>query len=207
MAEFVKYSAFDLDMLKECINIGIGNAVNALSELLKRKVEIVIPDISEISVLQFCSEFKRANQNHFGIFLPISGDLFGQSILLLEEDSARKMISKLYDFQDYSLVKFDDMGISALSETSNIIIGAYLTAISNFLDLNIVPRLPVVKQDNVSQILEYGIKDFNPKMESVFVAKENLIIEDEEIQGTVLLFFSNDSNEKIISQLHQRYKV
>ena len=68
-----------------------------------------------------------------GIYLLVEGDITGSIMFLLEEKSARVLVSKLMGMDGIEEGDFTEMEISALKEIGNIITGSYLSSLSQNL--------------------------------------------------------------------------
>ena len=72
------------DVLKEIGNIGAGNAMTALSEMLQTKVDMHVP---QVRLLEFCdvgSLLGGEEQIMVGVFLGVEGDISGSMMFLVE---------------------------------------------------------------------------------------------------------------------------
>ncbi len=81
------------DILKEIGNIGAGNAMTALSQMLQCKVDMKVPqvkllDFAEVGVLMGGEE-----QIMVGVYLGVEGDISGSMMFLVEQESAKHLIN------------------------------------------------------------------------------------------------------------------
>jgi chemotaxis protein CheC len=77
MGNSMKLNEKEFDALRECGNVGIGNAATALSKLINKKVEINIPETKFVPITKFANEFGGPEKIVSGIYLEISEDLRG----------------------------------------------------------------------------------------------------------------------------------
>ncbi len=142
---------FGIEGLKEVANIGCGHAATALSGMINRKVMMSVP---EVFVGRMETVFERVagseEEEAIGILLYFLGDLTGLTLLLLSKEEAFSLLSLLMG------KKVENIGAeeeSALKEMGNIITGAYMTALSDFLGILALPTVPYLKNDSIRAII------------------------------------------------------
>lgn len=170
-----------LDVLKEIGNVGAAHAATSLSEILSRKIEMQVPKVVLVS---FDDMFELAGGSEnvvVGIFLRIKGDLTGSMLFVLPINSANRFIRRLigdpeFDFSEPELV--DEIGISAMQELGNILSGSYLSALSDFTGLKIVPTVPSLSVDMVGAIVSFGLIEVSQYSDEVIVIDTKIVEEN-----------------------------
>ena len=71
-----------MDVFRELGNIGAGNAGNALSQMLNKKVYLEIPPAKVMPLADLVSEYSKKNQNLIGYFGVTKGTFETNLILL-----------------------------------------------------------------------------------------------------------------------------
>ncbi len=142
---------FGIEGLKEVANIGCGHAATALSGLINRKVMMSVPEVfvGEIETV-FEKIVSSKEEDGIGILLYFLGDLTGLTLLLLSKEEAVSLLSLLMGEKVENIGEQEE---SALKEMGNIITGAYMTALSDFLGLLALPTVPYLKNDNIRAII------------------------------------------------------
>ena len=151
------------DILKEIGNIGAGNATTALATMLQSKVEMRVPQVRLLEFSEMGRLLGGEEQVMAGVYLAIDGDITGSIMFLVKEEVARHLVKKLLgDLApgDYTEGVMSDMEMSALKEISNIIIGAYLNALSSMMNLTITPSIPDLCVDMAGAILSVPAIEF-----------------------------------------------
>ncbi len=192
-----------LDVLKEIGNIGAGNAMTALSQLINSKVDMKVPvvnllDFSEIGTLMGGEE-----QIMVGIYLAIEGDITGSIMFLVERSSAKHLVYKLmmgYGSGDSDEESFDDMERSAMKEISNIITGAYLNSLSTLTNMKIYPSPPDLVIDMAGAILSVPAVEFGALGDKLLLIQSQFF-DEVLIDGYFLLIPDLESYPKILSSL------
>src|SRR5690625_3271180 len=137
---FVHLSNVQKDVLREIGNIGAGNAATSLAQLINRRIHMEIPSVQIVTFNELMEQIGGPDQVVVAILFRISGDMPGTVYFLLSVDEAENLINQLNMDMDISLLEEDgelnEMAISALQEVGNILTGSYLTALSDFTNIN-----------------------------------------------------------------------
>ncbi|WP_432359302.1 chemotaxis protein CheC [Sporosarcina sp. UB5] len=176
-----------LDVLKEIGNIGAAHAATSLSQLLDRKIDMLVPKVSLVSFDEMFDLAGGAERIVAGIFLRIQGDLSGSMFFVLPIDSANKFIRRLIvdETFDFSAVPIPEMGISAMQELGNILSGSYLAALSDFTGLKVHPTVPSLSVDMVGAIVSFGLIEVSHYSDEVIVIDTRIEEEDEDGNSSV----------------------
>lgn len=127
------------DVLKEIGNIGAGNAMTALSQMLQCKVDMKVPQVRLLEFSEVGDMIGGEEQIMVGVLLGVEGDITGSMMFMVQEDSARHLIQKITMGMLPEGTEFEEMGLSAMREVGNIITGAYLNSLSTLTNLKIYP--------------------------------------------------------------------
>lgn len=90
-----KVSESYFDVLKEIGNIGAGNAMTALSQMLQCKVDMKVPQVKLLEFSEVGSLMGGEEQVMVGVFLGVEGDVTGSMMFLVEKQSAKHLVNKL----------------------------------------------------------------------------------------------------------------
>ncbi len=189
-------SEMEKDALGEIMNISMGSAATAASELLNAKVWITTPQI----------EVAKLNEIHTEKLEPavcvkieyIKG-ISGANMMVLRQDDVQLILNQLMgmplvvtpDFE------FDELNISAVSEVMNQMMGASATALSDFLGVSVDISTPTPYiMDHISLA---ELQDFDPD-ETVCAINFSLTI-DGVIQSEFKSVMGVDLAKKIASKV------
>ncbi|MEN3046471.1 MAG: chemotaxis protein CheC [Candidatus Hydrothermales bacterium] len=197
-----KGEIFGMDGLREVANIGCGHAATALSELLNRKVLMTVPEvfIGKIEDV-FEKVVNKDEEDAIGILLYFVGDLTGLTLLLLSKNEALTLLSILIGERITEIKEHEE---SALKEVGNIITGAYMTALSDFLGLLALPTVPYFKNDSMRVILSDAFLQIEVERGFALCIKSILKIEDG-VQIKATFFFLPD--EHAIGTIQERLRA
>ena len=80
------------DVLKEIGNIGAGNAMTALAQMLQCKVDMKVPQVRLLEFSEVGEIVGGEEQLMAGVFLGVEGDITGSMMFMVEEQSSRHLI-------------------------------------------------------------------------------------------------------------------
>ncbi|MGN1120579.1 MAG: flagellar motor switch phosphatase FliY [Oscillospiraceae bacterium] len=128
----VEFSSYEIDAVGEILNISMGSAATAVSELLNAKVWITTPQVNIVKV----SELNYDNlEPAICVKIVYVAGITGLNMMVLRQDDVQLILNQLLgnplvispDFE------FDELNISAVSEVMNQMMGASATALSDLL--------------------------------------------------------------------------
>lgn len=152
----VEFSSYEIDAVGEILNISMGAAATAVSELLNAKVWITTPQVSVVKAADL--NYDRLEPAICVKIVYVSG-ISGQNMMVLKQDDVQLILNQLMgnplvvspDFE------FDEMNISAVSEVMNQMMGASATALSDLLGISVdisTPTPYLIEQTNFCQLAE-----------------------------------------------------
>lgn len=202
MAEFNlnQVSEVYADVLKEIGNIGAGNAMTALSQMLQCKVDMRVPQVRLLDFSEVGAIMGGEENTMCGILLGVEGDITGSIMFLIELEAAKGLIKKLMMGYESGQPTFDEMELSALKEISNIITGAYLNSLSTLTNLMIYPTPPSLTIDMAGAILSVPAIEFGILGDHILLIQSQFY-DEVEIDGYFILIPDLPSYEKILRAL------
>lgn len=195
-----KVSENYMDVLKELGNIGAGNAMTALSQMLGCKVDMRVPQIKLLEFKEVGALMGGEEQLMVGVFLGVEGDITGSMMFLVEKSSAKHLINKLMMGMAPESDDFTEMELSAMKEVGNIITGAYLNSLSMITNLKIYPTPPELAVDMAGAILSVPAIEFGTVGDNILLIQSQFF-DEVEIDGYFILIPDLDSYAKILGSL------
>jgi chemotaxis protein CheC len=145
-----------LDFFREIENIGAGHAATALSMMMDRQITVSVPRAQLCSYNEITEILNGPENVVVGLLVGISDDLHGFILLVLDLEDARTLVSTLLG-EPISQVSedgaFNEMQLSVLREVANILIGSYITAISELTGLRIDASVPELVIDMAGAVM------------------------------------------------------
>lgn len=188
------------DVLSEIGNIGAGNATTALATMLGTKVDMHVPKVDLMEFKEIGEEMGGEETLMAGIYQHIKGDITGSIMFLLEEKSARVLVSKLMGVESNPDEPFSEMEISALNEIGNIITGSYLSSLSTLTNMTIDASVPAMTIDMCEAILSVPAIEFAELGDKMLLIKTEFT-DDVKLEGYFVLVPDLDSYDKILSSI------
>lgn len=189
-----------MDVLKEIGNIGAGNAMTALSQMLQCKVDMKVPQVKLLELRDMGAMVGSEEQLMAGVFLGVEGDITGSIMFLIELESAKSLIKKIMMGYSSGAELLDEMEMSALQEVSNIITGAYLNSLSMLTNLKIYPTPPSTSIDMAGAILSVPAIEFGALGDKILLIQSQFY-DEVEIDGYFVLIPDMESYKKILTSL------
>ncbi len=188
------------DILKEIGNIGAGNAMTALSQMLQCKVDMKVPQVKLVPFKEVGALMGGEEQIMLGVYLGVEGDITGSMMFLVETASAKHLINKIMMGMASESPEFSEMELSAMKEVGNIITGAYLNSLSTLTNLKIYPSPPDLTVDMAGAILSVPAIDFGILGDNLLLIQSQFY-DEVEIDGYFILIPDLESYSKILTSL------
>ena len=189
MTDLRSLTDLERDALREVANIGAGHAATALSQMTSRKIMISVPEVSIRRLEEVALLVGPPDTIIAGVLMHVMGDLTGRTLVVLGLDSALALCELLLRRPNTPGAPFDAMQQSTIKETGNILCSAYLTALSDFLGMMLVPSVPALVVDHAGAVLTTAYLNFGHDRDSVFCVETSFRIEGSEraLTGQFLL--------------------
>lgn len=178
------------DACQEIANVAMGRAADLLAKLLDVFVLLPIPNVNVLEVSELTMALKATEESNKVSALCqgfIGAGIAGEALLLFHEASFEDMakLMGLSNPQD------KNNEVEVLMDTGNVLIGAFLSGISEQLDMKFSQSHPVVlgRHCTVNDL----IHDNSDKWQRTLAMEINYRIEDHNIQCDLLLLFTEDS--------------
>jgi chemotaxis protein CheC len=194
-----------MDAIREVGNIGTGNAATALSRLLGRAVDMDVPVAEMIPIYDVASQYGSPETNVCAVLVRTEGEFACSLIFMIDEEKAAIMADLIIPMDMSGLDEKGRTQIrdSAIAEQGNIILGAFLNALSRITGWTLPTTTPAVARDMLGSIMDLVGSMFGVIGESAMLVKTSLHIKglDEELGGTVIMIPDPGSLECLLATL------
>jgi len=198
---FDRFADFQMDVLKEVGNIGAGHAATALSTLLDKPVDMLVPKVRIVEFEEIAESVGGAEQVVIAIFLRVEGETPGNLFFILSLDSAKKLLRNLVGIEVLDDEDYTEMELSALCEIGNILAGSYLSSLADFTQLSMSPTVPALAIDMAGAVLSYGLFQFGQMGDSALLIDTKFLDGNDEVEGYFFLIPDPESFNKIFVAL------
>ena len=178
-----------LDALREVANIGAGHAATALSQMTNRTIMISVPEVNVRPLEEVTDLLGSPDAGIAAVLMQMMGDLTGRALVLFPEDSARSLCDILLSRAPGTSTTFGPMEQSGLKEVGNILVSAYMNALSDFMGMMLLPSVPSLVVDQAGAVLTTAYLNFGHDRDYVFCVETefNFLDSPVQIRGHFLL--------------------
>lgn len=178
-----------LDALREVANIGAGHAATALSQMTNQTIMISVPEINVRPLEDVTDLLGKPDAVIAAVLMQMMGDLTGRTLVLFPEESALALCDILLRRAPGTTTAFGVMEQSGLKEVGNILVSAYMNALSDFMGMMLVPSVPSLVIDQAAAILTTMCLNFGHERDFVFCVETAFRVggANERLQGHFLL--------------------
>ena len=136
------------DAISELLNIGMGRAADALSQMAHEEVQLSVPFVNLLPVNDVPRLLGEQPADAItGVKQQFTGVFWGDALLLFPEAQSLELVRILLD-DIVPLERMADMKQDAFMEIGNIILNACLGSLANLLSSEIGSSLPEFLQGN-----------------------------------------------------------
>jgi len=168
-----------LDALREVANMGAGHAATALSQMTGGTIMISVPRLNITRIGDVPPDFEATEEQPVAaVLLDMLGDLTGRTLLVFPKPTVMRMAELMLRRPKGSSVALGELERSAIKEAGNILSGAYLNALSDFMGMVLLPSPPTLVVDMSHAILTPACLGETFTSDYVFVVETEFFMED-----------------------------
>jgi chemotaxis protein CheC len=189
MNEIKALKDVQLDALREVANIGAGHAATALSQMTGSTIMISVPTINIASLEDVPTQISEPEEPIAAVLMHMLGDLTGRTLLVFPRPTAMRLAELMLRRPAGSSHDMGPLEQSAIKEAGNILSGAYMNALSEFMGLMLLPSPPSLAVDMSSAILSTAFLQFGTDRDHVFYVESQFFLQEqnEHLRGFFLL--------------------
>lgn len=205
--ENIEFNSYEIDAVGEILNISMGSAATAVSELLNAKTWITTPQVKVVKVEDL--NYDNLEPAICVKIVYVEG-ITGLNMMVLKQNDVQLILNQLLG---NPLVidpnfEFDELNISAVSEIMNQMMGASATALSDLLGMKVdisVPMPYIIEKTKFGDLCEMPLDStvvavtFNLTvdgvMESEFMSVLSLDLA-KTLSGKMMEKFASDAEEE-----------
>ncbi len=182
-------TARQLDALREVANIGAGHAATALSQMTGGTIMISVPRLNIAKLEDIPPQISPVEEPVAAVLMHMLGDLTGRTLLVFPQRVAIRLAELMLRRPPGSSKELGPLEQSAIKEAGNILSGAYMNALSDFMGMMLLPSPPSLAIDMTSAVLTTAYLQFGTDADFVFCVESEFQIRDsqEHLRGFFLL--------------------
>ena len=200
MDDLRSLSAHQLDALREVANIGAGHAATALSTMTGATIMISVPQLNIAPLEEVPPQVSAPEEPVAAVLMHMLGDLSGRTLLVFPKPTAVRLSELMLRRPPGSSKEFGPLEQSAIKEAGNILSGAYMNALAEFMGLMLLPSPPSLAVDMSSAVLTTAYLQFGSDRDYVFCVESEFHMKDadEYLRGFFLLLPDFQSLQAIL---------
>ncbi|MBQ7980303.1 MAG: chemotaxis protein CheC, partial [Oscillospiraceae bacterium] len=196
------FGDIEMDAIGEILNITMGSAATAVSNMLSAKVWITTPQVSIVKSDEL--SFPELEPSIM-VRIKYTQGVSGQNVLVLKQNDVQLILNQLMglplevtdDFQ------FDEMNISAVCEVMNQMMGASATALSEIIETTVDISTPeaIVQEGNTAENMRNEMYEISGQ-DHVCTVKFDLTIDgviNSEFISVLTLDLAKDMADKMMA--------
>ena len=187
MAAIHSLKTIQLDALRETANIGAAHAATALSHMTGSTVMINVPAISVASMEDMPAQFAADEEPVAAVLMHMLGDLSGRTMLVFPRPTVMRLAELMLRRPLGSSLALGELESSAIKEAGNILSGAYMNALSDFLGMLLLPSPPTLVIDMSTAVLTSALGEFATDPDAILCVESEFTLTD--VQQTLRGFF------------------
>jgi chemotaxis protein CheC len=189
MEDIRSLKPMQLDALREVANIGAGHAATALSQMTGATIMIAVPTINIARLEDVQPQITSPEEPVAAVLMNMMGDLTGRTLLVFPKGTAIRLSELMLRRTAGSTKDLGELEQSAIKEAGNILSGAYMNALSDFMGLMLLPSPPSLAVDMSSAVLTTAYLQFGSDHDFVFCVESEFYMTEmnERLRGFFLL--------------------
>jgi chemotaxis protein CheC len=179
-------SNFQLDALKEIVNIGVGKAAASLNELLEAHIDLEVPAITLFELEDLDGDLHGFTGSDIScVRLDFHGSFTGTAALVFPPQSAAKLVAALTG-EDPGGPSLNAVMAGTLNEVGNIVINGVIGTIGNILAKPFDFSLPSYIEGSLEELLKVGGPSAGL---TVLLIRTTFRVQERQIEGNIFMIF------------------
>jgi len=197
----VELDAFRQDALREIGNIGLGGAVTALSEMTGVCFRLEVPEVLELTTAQLHLVCPSEECLMVGTIARVEGDWQGEGAFLFPWHSAQILWQILTGSAPADLSELNELYESALREVANIMLGSFLTALSQLTSFELHMEPPAFAADMTAALMSSMVVEAMYGQRELLSIETRFCIPEQQFEGFFFYLPETGSLQKLFDVL------
>jgi chemotaxis protein CheC len=177
-----------LDVLRELMNIGVGRAARAISELSGREVALRVLEVTLLDLADLRQLSDLGGQINLRVSQTFRGPVGGYALFALNRPGAVRLARLLLDKAEDDLA-FDELEQSALLELGNIVIGSALGMLASELRVTLRYDLPQLQLRGIDTVSDLFADLPDTRGLHALVMRASLSLREDKVNGYLIILF------------------
>ncbi len=200
-----KKTITEKDIIIEVGSICACNSTHAFSQMIDRSIKLEAPTLDIVKFRDVEGLLKRRDNIVVGVHCRILAGIFGQVSLVFREKSAYEFVSIFAAKGKHSTGFLTELGVSTIKEIGNVVVSAYVGAMSLLMEVSVIPSIPVLSSGPLKEVLKLGMMNFNDD-DTIYVHTMTFKDEEKKINGSFFLVLEPVTVRQITETMHEQLK-
>ncbi|MCI9155665.1 MAG: chemotaxis protein CheC [Lawsonibacter sp.] len=184
---FEQMSSMEIDTLREIGSIGTGNAATALSQMLGKEVRITLPEVRIMGYNEAIEWIGGPEAVTAGVLVKMSGDMGGIMLSVQKLELVNIILGAMLGQSISGYEDLAELEQSALIEIGNIMISAFVNALSGLAGINVNLTVPAFAVDMQGAILAVPMAEYGGMSDYLMTIGGNFVCDGKEVPSHLLL--------------------
>lgn len=196
----MEITELQLDALQEIGNIGAGHAATALSDFLKRRIDMSVPKVWVVSFKEIATIIGQLDLPQATVYIKVLGEAPGKTVFFFPLNSAEAIVQNLLGSQEKVDFLTDEMAQSVLKEVGNVMVSSFLVALTRFSGILFWPSVPALAVDMLGASLDAIFLE-EGSLDDVVLFIDTQLSGTPTIEGKFLFLPSGGTMEKLFGAI------
>ena len=187
LKNYDQLTSMEIDTLREICSIGTGNAATALSQMLGKEVRITMPEVRIMGYNEAIEWIGGPEAVTAGVLVKMGGDVGGIMLSVQKLELVNFILETMLGQGIRGYEELEELQQSALIEIGNIMISAFVTALSGLAGININLTVPAFAVDMQGAILAVPMAEYGSMSDYLMTIGGNFVCNGQEIPSHLLL--------------------
>jgi chemotaxis protein CheC len=192
-----------INMLEAAARAGAESAREALSSLLDRDIVLSGISVESRSIVNLPETIGGSDTEVVAILMELTEEMPGNILLVIYFDRAEEFAREL-TASEVNLAEMDEMTMSALGETGNIMLNSFLTATAELTGQSLFPLPPLVSKGPCAAVMDYIMIRYDEFGSDCVLMKIGYSDRDQGIHTHILFFPLPETAEKLAAAAGSR---
>jgi chemotaxis protein CheC len=194
-----------LGILLELGNMGTGHATTALSEILNEPVTVEVPRLHTVPSHLVPKIYGKHDQITSVTYMQLRDTADCDILLALDAQEAKKIAAMMTMAQSPEDID-PEMEASAIEELGSIMIGSFLSAIADFVGIELVPKAPYLVTDSFDAIIDSFLVQQALVSDVALIFDTRFKRSSNSAEGTLVMFPSVELQKLLIKKSQEWLK-
>ena len=187
LKRFDELTNLEIDTLREIGSIGTGNAATALSTMLGREVRITLPEVRIMGYNEAIEWIGGPEAVTAGVLVRMGGQMNGIMLSVQQLEFINLVLQSMLRLEVKDFMELDELGKSTLVEVGNIIISAFINALSGLSGVSIDLTVPAFAVDMQGAILAVPMAEIGNMSDYLMTIGGNFLCDNKQVPCHLLL--------------------